>query len=195
MDKLQSTIESLLFVASKPLSAAALAKILEKDKSEIETALKDLAEKHSGSGIILLEAEGLWQLATNAKNSTEIKNFMNAELREKLTDATVETLAIIAYRQPISKAEIEAIRGVNCQYSLRHLLIRGLIHKVPNPADARQNLYETTLEFLQHMGISSTTELPEFQVLIEKIKLPETPGAASEQNSAEPTAQEQEIEE
>jgi segregation and condensation protein B len=95
-------------------------------------------------------------------------------LREKLTDASVETLAIIAYRQPISRAEIETIRGVNCQYSLRHRLIRGLIHKIPNPKDSRQLLYETTLEFLQHMGIGSIQELPEFEVLVEKIKLPET---------------------
>lgn len=184
MTKLESTLESILFVASKPLSAAQLAKILEADKTEVENALRALAENHKESGIVLLEAQGLWQFATNSAHSTEVKNFLNAELREKLTEATVETLAIIAYRQPISRAEIEAIRGVNCQYSIRHLLIRGMIQKVPNPADARQNLYETTLEFLQHLGIQSIKDLPDFQTLVEKIKLPETP----EENNGTPDA-------
>jgi len=175
MEQLKSIIESILFVAGKPLSISALTKILEKKQDEIEKALAEIAEARKESGIVLLEASGLWQLSTNPKNSTEVKEFLNTELREKLTDATVETLAIIAYRQPISRSEIEAIRGVNCQYSVRHLLIRGLIEKVSNPNDSRQNLYQTTLEFLQHMGISSIKELPDFESLVEKIKLPEAP--------------------
>src|SRR6266481_6464500 len=142
MEQLKSTIESILFVAGKPLSISALAKILEKKQDEIEKALAEIAEARKESGVVLLEASGLWQLSTNPKNSTEVKEFLNTELREKLTDATVETLAIIAYRQPISRSEIEAIRGVNCQYSVRHLLIRGLIEKVSNPNDSRQNLYQ-----------------------------------------------------
>jgi segregation and condensation protein B len=182
MDRLKSKIESILFVASKPLAAATLAKLLQAEKSEVEKALQEICEARQDSGVILLESNKLWQLSTNAKNSTEVKNFLNAELREKLTEATVETLAIVAYRQPISRAEIEAIRGVNCQYSLRHLLIRGLIQKIPNPTDARQNLYETTLEFLQHMGISSVNELEDFKSLTEKIKLPQTPADSASEN-------------
>ena len=175
MSDLEVIIESILFVASKPLSAEAIAKILETSVDEVQSALQNLADLRKESGIVLLESRGLWQLSTNSASSTAVKNFLNAELREKLTDATVETLAIIAYRQPISRSEIEAIRGVNCQYSIRHLLIRGMIQKTANPADARQNLYETTLEFLQHMGIQSVQELPDFQTLVEKIKLPEMP--------------------
>src|SRR4029077_18687595 len=98
------------------------------------------------AGVILLENGSEYQLTTNSAYSTQVKNFLNAELREKLTDATVEVLAIIAYRQPISKAEIEAIRGVNSQYSLRALLMRGLIEKISNPTDARSFLYQTTTE-------------------------------------------------
>ncbi len=176
MDKLKSAIESILFASGKPLSAKYLAKILEADEGEISAALRNIAEAQKNSGIILLEAQGQWQLATNSSNSSVVKNFLNAELREKLTDATVETLAIIAYRQPISRSEIEAIRGVNCQYSLRHLAIRGLVQKIPNPNDSRQIFYETTLEFLQHLGISSIKELPEFEKLVENIRLPEKPG-------------------
>src|SRR5579864_4074934 len=121
MNKLQPIIESILFVASKPLTAAGIAKILEAEKSEVEAALKNLAELHQEAGVVLLESKEGWQFATNSKHSAEVKNFLNAELREKLTEATIETLAIIAYRQPISRSEIEAIRGVNCQYAIRHL--------------------------------------------------------------------------
>ncbi len=173
MDQLQSTIESILFVASKPLSAQYIAKILELEKEEVEKALHELSKIHENSGIVLLESNNTWQFATNAKNSTVVKNFLNADLREKLSDATIETLAIIAYRQPISRAEIEAIRGVNCQYSLRALSIRGLVQKTPNPKDSRQILYETTLEFLEHMGLKNNRELPDFEELVKKISLPE----------------------
>ena len=181
MQNLNSTIESILFVANKPLTAKAISKLASTDNSpvkeaEVEKALQEIAAERRQSGIVLLEASGSWQLATNPENSDTVKAVLNAELREKLTDATVETLAIIAYRQPISRGEIEAIRGVNCQYSIRHLLIRGLIQR-STAKDSRQVLYETTLEFLQHMGISNVSELPEFEKLVEKIKLPETPSA------------------
>lgn len=175
MNLLQSKIESLLFVSPKPTSAKNLAKALDAEQNEVEAALNELAELRKESGVILLNSGDNWQLATNSENSNEVKNLLNTELREKLTDASVETLAIIAYRQPISKAEIEAIRGVNCQYSIRHLLIRGLIQKIQNSKDSRQILYETTIEFLQHMGLQSTKELPDFETLVEKIKLPEAP--------------------
>ena len=177
MNKIQSEIESLLFVSNKPLTTKALAEFLGKEISEVEKALQELAEmyKQNSSGLTLLQAAENWQFATTPENSEIVKNFLNAELREKLTDASIETLAIIAYRQPISRTEIEAIRGVNCQYSIRHLLIRGLIQKSANSKDSRQNLYETTTEFLQHLGLSSVIELPDFQTLVEKIKLPEAP--------------------
>ncbi len=178
MNQLSLIIESILFVANKPLSAKQIAKILEKDEAEVTAALNEIAETRKEGGVVLLNSESSWQLATSAKNSSIVKNYLNADLREKLTDATVETLAIIAYRQPISKGEVEAIRGVNCQYSLRHLLIRGLIQRIPNPKDSRQVLYETTIEFLQHMGLQSTKDLTDFETLVEKIKLPETPGIA-----------------
>jgi segregation and condensation protein B len=174
-NQLQNKIESLLFVTPKPVTAKTLAKLLEVEEQQVEQSLTALAEVRKESGIVLLNSGELWQLATNPENVTEVKNLLNAELREKLTDASVETLAIIAYRQPISKGEVEAIRGVNCQYSIRHLLIRGLIQKISNPKDSRQVLYETTIEFLQHLGLQSTKELPDFEVLVEKIKLPEAP--------------------
>ena len=146
----------------------------------MQSALDELSTEHKNSGITLLENNGEYQFSTDPENSTVVKDFLNADLREKLTDATVEVLAIIAYRQPISKAEIEAIRGVNSQYSLRHLLMRGMIEKVNNPNDARSIYYQTTTEFLQHLGLQSIKDLPEFEKLVENIKLPEAPAIAGE---------------
>ncbi|MBI5530850.1 MAG: SMC-Scp complex subunit ScpB [Candidatus Doudnabacteria bacterium] len=183
-EQLKNTLEALLFVAAKPFTAKELAKILEQEAAAVQTALDALSETRKESGIVLLNNNGEYQLATNSHYSTQVKNFLNAELREKLTDATVEVLAIIAYRQPISKAEIEAIRGVNSQYSLRNLLMRGMIEKVSNPSDARSFLYQTTTEFLMHLGLTSVKDLPEFEKLVEQIKLPETP-AITNANSDE----------
>lgn len=177
---LKSAIEALLFVASQPLKIPDFAKMLEQEKPLIQSALGELVAEYRESGIIVLENNGEYQLATNSKHSALIKNFLNADLREKLTDTTVEVLAIITYRQPISKAELEAIRGVNSQYSLRNLLMRGLIEKTPNPHDARGFLYQTTTEFLQHLGLVSVKDLPDFESLVSKIKLPLTPQLQNE---------------
>ncbi len=170
---LKSLLESLLFVSSKPLSVKYLTSLLNEPEEDIQNALQQLANDRLEMGVIVLESNGEYQMATAAANSTAVKNFLNADLREKLTDATVEVLAIIAYRQPISKAEIEAIRGVNSQYSVRHLLMRGLIEKIPNPNDSRSVYYQTSTEFLQHMGIASVKDLPSFEELTAQIKLPE----------------------
>ena len=175
MPNLKSQLESILFVASKPLDLKTLARITEKPEEEIKAALAEVAAERKGSGVVMLEASGQYQLSTASENSTIVKNYLNSDLREKLTDATVEVLAIIAYRQPISKAEIEAIRGVNSQYSVRHLLMRGLVEKIPNPNDARSSQYRVTTEFLQHLGLTSINDLPEFESLISQVKLPEAP--------------------
>jgi len=184
-ENLKNAALAILFTSGRPLKLKDLAKILEADASALKTALEKASDELKESGIILLENGGEYQLATNSKYSTQVKNFLNAELREKLTDATVEVLAIIAYRQPISKAEIEAIRGVNSQYSIRNLLMRGLIEKVTNPNDARSFLYQTTTEFLMHMGLASAKDLPEFEKLVEKIKLPQTPGLQQQETPSE----------
>jgi segregation and condensation protein B len=172
-NQLKNILESLLFIANKPASARDLAKFLDTDQEAVQKALELLANEKKSAGVVLLENNGEYQMASQPKNSTQVKNFLNLELREKLTEATVEVLAIVSYRQPISKAELEAIRGVNSQYSLRHLLMRGLIEKIPNPTDGRSFLYQTTTEFLQHLGLLSVNDLPEFEKLVSQIKLPE----------------------
>ena len=191
MQELLSQIESLMFVSHKPLTLKQLVKFTGAQEGAVREALAQLSAERTGRGIVLLEASDGYQLATNSENSELVKNFLNADLREALTEATVEVLAIIGYRQPISKAEIEAIRGVNSQYSLRALLMRGLIEKVPNPHDARGSLYQITTEFLQQMGITSVADLPDFQELVAKIQLPETP-AINDIEEAQPEQQDNE---
>lgn len=170
--RLKNILESLLFIAGKPLGVADFAKTIQCSEQNIALALSELVKENSEKGIVILEDNGVFQMASSPQNSTYVKNLLNLELREKLTDATIEVLSIIVYRQPISKAEIEAIRGVNSQYSLRQLLIRGLIQRIPNPKDMRSFLYETTAEFLMHMGIRSNSELPDFSTFSQQIKLP-----------------------
>lgn len=181
-DMIKSKLESLLFVSNKPLSLKNLAKFSGEDEQSIKQALNELVESHKDTGVVILEANGNYQMATNGQNAELVKTFLNSDLREKLTDATLEVLSIIAYRQPISKVEIEAIRGVNSQYSIRHLLMRGLVEKIPNPNDARGNLYQITTEFLQQLGLTKIEDLPEFNQLVSHIKLPETP-ALNQDNS------------
>ncbi len=170
---LKSQIESLLFVASKPVKIKDFVKYTQATEEEIKKALTELVEERKTSGVLVLESNGEYQMTTNPENSEIVKTFLNSDLREKLTDATVEVLSIIAYRQPISKNEIESIRGVNSQYSIRTLLMRGLIEKTQNPNDLRSSYYQTTTEFLQHMGLTSTSDLPDFQTLVGQIKLPD----------------------
>lgn len=150
-----------------------LSKILNTDATFIKQAVLELVQENASSGIILLAHNDKFQLSSNPDNSSEVKKFLSLELREKLTDAALETLAIILYKQPVSKAEIENIRGVNSQYIIRQLMIRGLIEKTASTTDKRMQLYKTTLEFMQHLGIKDMKELPEFEQLTRDITLPE----------------------
>lgn len=170
---LKKTIEAILFVAGRPVSLKEIEKVTHAGGEDIKKALGEIRQTFAQSGIALLEQGGDFLLSTNPECSPQIKEFLNLELREKLTDASLETLAIITYKQPVSRAEIEAIRGVNSQYSLRVLMIRGLIEKITSPKDSRILLYRTTHEFLQHLGIRNLKDLPEFAELTAKVKPPE----------------------
>lgn len=170
---LKSVLESILFIAGRPVSLTELAQATNQSKDEIKVALTELTLERQGSGVLVLEQNQSFLLSTNPDNAETVTAFLNTELREKLTDASIETLAIIAYKQPVSRAEIEAIRGVNSQYTLRLLLIRGLIEKETSAKDARVILYRTTHEFLQQLGLSSPADLPDFEDLTQKVKPPE----------------------
>lgn len=170
---LKSTIESVLFVAGRPVASKELAKATGKSEAEILAALEELKKDRETSGVIILEQNKSFLMVTDPENAKAVKDFLNAELREKLTDAAIETLAIVTYKQPVSRPDIEAIRGVNSQYTLRLLLMRGLIEKIPSPKDGRIHLYRTTHEFLQHLGVRDAKDLPDFADIQAKVHPPE----------------------
>lgn len=171
--ELKSIIESILFVAGRPVSSKELAKVTSQTEEKIWEAVSELKKEWQDSGIIILEQGNSYLMSTAPENSSSIKIFLNTELRERLTEAALETLAIVTYKQPVSRAEIEAIRGVNSQYTLRLLMMRGLVERVQSQKDARIHLYRTTHEFLQHLGLRDLKELPDFEELTAKVRPPE----------------------
>jgi segregation and condensation protein B len=177
MTNLKSKIESILFAAGRPVKLNELTRSLQAEKTEVKAAIEEIKQATAESGIILLEKDDKYQLATCPENAKVVSDFLSAEVREKLTDAAIETLAIILYKQPISRAEIEAIRGVNSQYILRQLSIRGMIEKELSTEDGRRYVYYTTLDFMRHMGIKDIKDLPDFEELTKSVNL-QTPSVA-----------------
>jgi segregation and condensation protein B len=185
---LKSTIESILFVAGRPVSRKELEKTTGKTAEDIDAAIAALIASHKDSGVVILKQGDSYLMSTTPENSPAVKEFLSMELREKLTDAALETLAIVTYKQPVSRAEIEAIRGVNSQYTLRLLLMRGLVERQQSHQDFRVNLYRTTHEFMQHLGLKDMKDLPDFTELTASVKPPEgfvtnTDGSASPANT------------
>lgn len=158
---LEARIESLLFVAEGPVSISRLAEALETTPAHVEQALANLEVAYAGRGLRLQKAGERVQLTTAPEAASLIERFLGLTVRARLSQAALETLAIIAYRQPITRSEIEAIRGVNSDSVLRTLLSAGLIEETGRaPAVGRPILYGTTPEFLQYFGLSSLDELP-----------------------------------
>lgn len=178
-------IEALLFLATKPLSVHSIAKTLGEKGSDVTAALVSLAEKRNtdDSGIHLTHIEDEWQLVTNPECSDLGEKLMKDEDGE-LTRPSLEALTIIAYRGPITKPEIEAIRGVNCTLILRNLLMRGLIEEKEDPMKG-QLVYTLSIEMMRHLGLHDVRELPQFDELhgnakIEKLLAALTEGEKSD---------------
>ncbi len=160
---LQSQIESILFVASKPLKPQAIAKAVGKSIHEVEEAIETLIMKYNDeSGINILRVKDSIQMATNPKNMEVIEGFIKDEVAGELTKAQLETLTVIAYREPITRPELELIRGVNCALIIRNLLIRGLIEEIEE-ADKIVPVYRLSFEALRHLGVSNVKELPDYE--------------------------------
>jgi len=166
MNELKNKIESLFFITHKPLSIGELIRLTESGKTAIEEALAELTNEYKvkNGGIELLQLEDKYQFATASDNSELIAKFLNTEATGELTRPSLETLTIIAYRGPVSKAELELIRGVNCSLIIRNLLMRGLIESSEDKVRLTA-VYSITFEFLKHLGLNSVSELPDFEKL------------------------------
>lgn len=163
---LLSKIESILFVASKPLHLSTIAKAVGKNEMEVEEAIETLKMKFNrdDSGIHLLHEAREVQLATNATNSDVIEGFVKDEMSSELTKAQLETLTVIAYRGPITRPELEQIRGVNCALILRNLAIRGLVLEMDDK-DKLTPTYSLSFDALRHLGVISANNLPGYEEL------------------------------
>lgn len=162
---LETTLEALLFVAPGPVSPVQLAQALEVGQKEIENSLHQLeADYKSSRGLRLQWHAGKVQLTTAPDLSESIEKFLGLEATARLSRASLEALAIIAYRQPITRPAVDAIRGVNSDGVMRSLLTKGLVEEVGRAeTPGRPILYGTTADFLQHFGLSSLGDLPEFE--------------------------------
>lgn len=163
---IQSKIESVLFVASKPLGVKKIASVLAINESEVAESLVAIQAKYNtpDSGVVIMQNNNEWQMVSSPENREASENFMKAEISGELTRPQLETLTVVSYCGPITKPELEQIRGVNCGIILRNLMLRGLV-KENEDANNLLPAYEVTMEYLRHMGIQSLQELPNYSEL------------------------------
>jgi segregation and condensation protein B len=161
---LEACLEGLLFVSAGPVAPGQLAEALDKKLAEIEASLRRLEQSYAqGRGLSLQWHGGKVQLTTTTQLSGLVEKFLGLEATARLSRAALETLAIISYRQPITRPGVDAIRGVNSDGVMKSLLNKGLVQEVGrSEGPGRPILYGTTAEFLQHFGLSSLTGLPPF---------------------------------
>jgi segregation and condensation protein B len=163
---LKAQLESLLFVSIKPLALKELAAALNLKNKEVEDALDALAEDYqkSGSGLTLIKNNNHYQLTTSSEQAALVKDFLKSETSGELSQPSLEALTIIAYRGPISKLELEKIRGINCSLIIRNLLIRGLIEE-KFEKNKQENYYTVSLDFIRFLGLGEISQLPDYPKL------------------------------
>ncbi len=171
MEALSAQLEALLYVAGKPQKIKDLAGILGCGEDQVLKGFEALKERLVGTGLVLIEEDGLYALGTHPDYSDVVEKMYTKDTHEELSKAAAETLAVILYYPEPTKADIEFIRGVNATYSLRSLYMRGLIYSTQK-SGVRGSIYRPTIECLQYYGAASISELPlytETRAAIEKI--------------------------
>lgn len=158
---LKSIIESILLVAGKPVSIKEISKSASAMITEVQKEIASLISDYQDRGIKIIKKGDFYSMVTAPENAEYVSRFLNEELRHDLSEAALETLSIITYSQPITRMEIEEIRGVSSDHLIRNLMVRGLIQEVGRKdSPGRPILYGTTVEFLQYFGLTSEEELP-----------------------------------
>lgn len=161
--RMKSVIESLLFVTGEPLLLKDISANLELDEKIVADILEDMAKDYlnEARGILLISINGAYQLVTKKENSEYIQKLLKKNRRQSLSQASIESLAIIAYKQPITRIDIDEIRGVKSESALQKLVEKGLIKEVGRlEVPGRPILYGTTDEFLRQFGLKTLNELP-----------------------------------
>ncbi len=168
-----SKIEAILFYLAEPVKIDFLVKTLEVSKKEIEAAVSELAMSLANRGLRVVQHDDEITLTTAPEFSKVIEKIIKEERERDLGRAGIETLSIIAYKGSVSKKEIEHIRGVNSQYALRSLLLRGLVERVESQTDGRMVGYSITGDTLRHLGLGNISELPEFGEMQKELEVTE----------------------
>jgi segregation and condensation protein B len=160
---LRASIEAILLVVDEPVAEITLAQLLERPTHEVAAALRELAAEYTGQGrgFDLREVAGGWRFYTRDVCAPVVERFVTEGQQARLTQAALETLAVVAYRQPVSRARVSAIRGVNSDGVMRTLTLRGLIENVGQDPETQAHLYRTTGYFLERLGLRDLDELPD----------------------------------
>ena len=160
---LRNSLEAILLVADEPVPVVLLAQVLERSRDEIAAALKELAVFYDEQqrGFDLREIAGGWRFYTREEYAPLVERFVRDGQEVRLTQAALETLAVVAYRQPVSRARVSAVRGVNCDGVMRTLTLRGLVEEAGTDHETGAILYRTTGYFLERLGLANLDELPD----------------------------------
>jgi len=189
---LDKKIEAILFWKGEPMRLKKLADIFSVSEEDVKFAINTVKENLQNRGVSLIEKEDEVMLATAPEFSSIIENLTKEELNKDLGKASLETLSIILYQGPIKRSEIDYIRGVNSQFILRNLLVRGLIEKITDPKDARTFVYKPSFELLAHLGVGRIEDLPEYENVksdIESFKnIPQEPETPKEEEISQEEA-------
>ncbi|MFF9476539.1 SMC-Scp complex subunit ScpB [Streptomyces roseolus] len=163
MSDLKPALEAVLMVVDEPATEAHLAKVLDRAPAEVADALHELADEYTadGRGFELRRVAGGWRYYTRPAHAAAVEAFVTDGRQARLTRAALETLAVVAYRQPVSRSRVSAVRGVNCDGVMRTLLQRGLVEETGAEPETGAILYRTTNHFLERMGLRGLDELPE----------------------------------
>jgi segregation and condensation protein B len=170
-DETHRALEAVLFVAAEPVSSTVLAQLLDSDRGTVEASLARMAEAYerTGSGIVLRNVAGGWRFFSHPSASPVVEKFILSSRHARLTKAALETMAIVAYKQPVTRHQVAAIRGVNSDGVLTALVDRGLLEEVGrDEGPGRPLLFGTTPEFLERLGLASIGDLPSLAPLLEE---------------------------
>lgn len=192
MTDIDVILEAILFVSEEPVTAAELAEVTERPKAEIEDALSDLADRMGATrGIVLRNVAGGWRLYSNPDAHAYLERFASTDRANRLSAAALEALAVVAYKQPVSRGQVGEIRGVDSDHALKTLERRGMIveiGKAPGPGQAL--LYGTTELFLEKLGVPSIADLPPLAdhvppaQIVETLELPMRPETSSNDSTS-----------
>jgi segregation and condensation protein B len=161
--ELRASLEAIMLVADEPVSEVVIAQVLERPRAEVAGALRELAACYAAEqrGFDLREVAGGWRFYTREEYAPVVERFVRDGQEVRLTQAALETLAVVAYRQPVSRARVSAVRGVNCDGVIRTLVLRGLVEEAGTDPETGAILFATTGYFLERLGLPGLDALPE----------------------------------